>query len=297
VLALCRELARPMTLDAHTVVAPYFPLLTSTTTKGQGPAPPLGFKLPRDPQVVSLVAGRLGGIHALVPLVDDDGGGGGGVEAQEARAMAAPCPAYLCKEDGGTLVIYAGQSLNDPHPFPSWRREAVSVLRHLRLGCVWIAGCDLGDAAWSVEGAEGGARFYRSEEVRVLAPDHELVGGDGVDGAAQGEGMDGRGYGLGYHHHHHEQQEGEGRVLASMPPLLRHLLSNTAADCPGYAVKCFSTQGADVWAPFPTHPPLPPLLPLMQQETATRGGGRDGTARAESLDASGSGSGKWWKRK
>lgn len=283
---MTRELARPMTLDSQTVLLPYLPLLTSDDARGQGPAPPLGFKLPRDPQVSSLLAGLLGGPHALLSLVD----------FAAATMAAAACPAYLCREDGRGLVIYGGHAVRDPNPFPTWRLEAIAALRHLRADCVWIAGCDLSDAAWAVEGRRSpeGARFYRCDQDYALEPEDEegeeggaVTGGDGglLDGSASARR---------YRHQHHEQQEGQGRVLASMPPLLKHLLSNTDADCPGYVVKTFSTQGADVWAPFPTHPPLSSSSLDREGEGGEGVGGA--AAAGASLDASGSGSGKWWKR-
>lgn len=284
VLAMLRELARPMTLDSHTLLLPYLPLLTSDEARGQGPAPPLGFKLPTHPQVVSLLTALAGGVHRLVPLVDS------AAEAAERRALAGPCPAFLCRADGRALVIYAGRNLGNPDPFPNWRLVAISVLRHLRPDCAWIAGCDLSDEPWSLEGVRGaeGVRSYRCDQDFPLEPEEE--GGHGA-GAGDGHAPGPR------HQHHHQLQEGQGRVLASMPPLLKHLDSSTEADCPGYVVQCFSTQGADVWAPFPTQPPL------LEREGAEGGVGGAvgdaamGTGAGGSLDTSGSGSGKWWKRK
>lgn len=278
---MIRELARPMTLDSHTILLPYLPLLTSDETRGQGPAPPLGFKLPTHPQVVSLLAAALAGgnAHRLVPLVDS------AAEAAESRALASPCPAFLCRGDGRALVIYAGRAVTDPEPFPNWRLVAVSVLKHLRPDCAWITGCHLRDEAWSVEGAWAEpVKFYRCDQDFPLEPEEAAEEGEGPNGDGQGQG----------HHHHHQLQEGQGHVGASMPPLLKHLDSSTEADCPGYAVRCFSTQGADVWAPFPTHPPL-----LLERGGArsVAGGAVMGAGEAGSLDASGSGSGKWWKRK
>lgn len=271
-----------MTLDSHTLLLPYLPLHTSDDARGQGPAPPLGFKLPRDPQVVALLTGLLGGVHALRPLV----GTNPSEERREAEALARPCPASICRNEGGRMfVLHSGQTLADRQPFPTWRLEAMAALRHLREGCAWIAGSDLVDAAWAVEGKRGGnARFYRCDQevpLEVVEEEWDWDEGAGLNGSS--------GH---YHHqqqHQHQQEEGQGRVLASMPPLLKHLLSSSEADCPGYAVDAYSTQGADVFSPFPTHP-------LGEERVGEGGSGSGGQGGETGLDASGSGSGKWWKR-